>query len=58
MVSVGYSGCPIRLSAFDYRYVMGESVRHSFRFAVRLVGFYLYVRGGKPESAELAETYY
>ncbi len=28
---------------FDYRYVVGESVRHSFCFAVRAFGFYLYV---------------
>ena len=39
----GHSGSSIRLPAVDYRYVVGESVRHSFCFAVRAFGFYLYV---------------
>ena len=30
MVSYGYSGCSIRLSAVDYRYVVGESCLPSF----------------------------
>lgn len=30
MVSYGHSGSSIRLPAVDYRYVVGESVRHSF----------------------------
>lgn len=43
MVSYGHSRQLNSASCRDYRYVVGESVRHPFCFAVRAFGFYLYV---------------
>ena len=42
----------------DCRYVVGKLVCYSFCITVRTFGFYLYVRSGKSEGTELAETYY
>ena len=56
MVSHGNTGTPVRLSAADYRYALGEPFCHIDCFAVRAVGVDLYVRGRQPESARLAEA--
>ena len=58
MDSDGNSGSTVRISAFDCRYVVGKLVCYSFCITVRTFGFYLYVRSGKSEGTELAETYY
>jgi len=49
MVSDSDSGRTVRLPAFDWRYVVGEPVCHSFRAAFRTFGFYLYVEVAHPK---------
>ena len=48
MVPYGYSRPSVRISSFDYGYALGEFLCHPVRFAFRLVGGGVYVRGGRP----------
>jgi phosphate transport system permease protein len=40
----------VRISSFDYGYALGEFLCHPVRFAFRLVGGGVYVRGGRPSN--------
>lgn len=44
----GYSRPSVRISSFDYGYALGEFLCHPVRFAFRLVGGGVYVRGSRP----------